>query len=194
MKALHSLFAALIFLGFTASAQAELGVGVFGTYHLSDAYTFSGPFADKITAPSGTNYGALVFFPIFPYLSIRTGLAYETLKFKTHYTGGLPTTDTRLENMLIPLNLHFEFPIVGLYAFGGLVFVSNQKTTPNSGTKAQSDTRTNLGIGYDFFNFTLLTLSGELEYLRGSRTIAPNTEYELKTNQLNLNIMARFTL
>lgn len=194
MRTLRLVSAALIFLGFTASAHAEFGVGVFGSYHISDSYTFSGPVADKVNSKGSNSFGALVFFPILPYFSVRAGLAYESLNFESTYLGGAAAIDTKLNNTLVPVNLHFEFPITGLYAFGGVIFVTNQKTDPDTFGKAGSDTRTNIGVGYDFFDLTLLTLSGELEYMRGSKNISPDPAYDLKVNNMNLNIMARFTL
>jgi len=194
MKALRLVSAALVLLGFTASAHAEFGVGVYGTYHMTDTYTFSGPVADKIESQSSSNVGALLFIPILPYFSIRTGVGYESLNFKSKYLGGAAAVDYKLTNMLIPINLHFEFPIVGLYAFGGVVFASNTKTDPDNLGKAGSDTRTNIGVGYDFLTFTLLSVSGEVEYMTGSKNISPNPSYDAKVNNLNLNLMARFTL
>jgi len=193
MRILRVLSAALIFLGFTTAAHAEFGVGVFGSYHISDSYTFSGPQADKINSKSSSNVGALVFFPVLPFFSLRTGLVYESLNFESTYTAGA-AVNTKLSNTLIPLNLHFEFPITGLYAFGGLIFVSNTSTDPSTSGKAGSDTRTNIGIGYDLMSLTLLTLSGEVEMQRGSKNISPDANFDLKANQMNLNIMARFTL
>jgi hypothetical protein len=194
MRTLRMLSAALVFLGFTTAAHAEFGVGVFGSYHMSDSYTFSGPLADKVNSKSSSNVGALVFLPILPYFSIRTGLVYESLNSEVLYAGGAAAVDTKLSNTLIPLNLHFEFPITGLYAFGGVIFVSNSSTEPSTMGKAGSDTRTNLGIGYDFLSLTLLTLSAEVEMQKGSKNVFPDATYDLKTNHTNLNIMARFTL
>jgi len=193
MKWLRLFSASLISFAFTTVAHAELGVGVFGSYHLTDNYTFSGPAADKISAKGSSSVGALLFLPVLPYFSLRAGLAYENLKFESKYTGGASSVTTTLENRLIPVNLHFEFPITGLYAFGGVIFVDNQKTTPGT-SKAGGDTRTNLGLGYDFFSFTLLSLSAELEYMRGSKNLSPDPAYTVKANNLNLNLMARFTL
>jgi len=193
MRTLRVLSAALIFLGFTSAAHAEFGVGVFGSYHITDSYTFSGSIADKINPKGSNNVGALVFLPIFPFFSIRTGLVYESLNFESTYTNST-AVNTKLSNTLIPVNLHFEFPITGLYAFGGVIFASNSSTDPSTSGKAGSDTRTNIGVGYDFFNLTLLTLSGEVEAQRGSKNISPDANFDLKANQLNLNIMARFTL
>ncbi|WP_413288551.1 outer membrane beta-barrel protein [Bdellovibrio sp. HCB337] len=193
MRMLRLVSAAMIFLGLVSSAHAELGVGVYGSYHMSDSYTFTGPNADSVKSKSSTNFGALLFFPILPYFSLRGGVAYESLNFESTFTGGGAAIDSKVNNMLIPVNLHFEFPIVGLYAFGGVIFVSNQKTDPDTAGKMGSDTRTNLGLGYDFFNFTLFTLSGELEYQKGSKNISPDPAYDMKVNNMNLNLMARFT-
>lgn len=193
MRMLRLVSAALIFLGLTSAAHAELGIGVYGSYHISDSYSFTGANADSIKGKGGSNFGALLFLPIFPYFSIRTGLGYENVTLESSYTGGAAATEMKLSNQLIPLNLHFEFPITGLYAFGGVVFVTNKKTDPDAGGKAGNDTRTNLGLGYDFFNFTLFRLSGELEYQKGSKNISPVAGYEVKANNANFNLMARFT-
>lgn len=193
MKSLQLCFATLLILGFTAQARAEFGVGVIGSYHLSDNYSFSGTGADSVKAKSGSSFGALAFVPILPWFSLRAGVSYEDLAFEYKYTNGT-TDDGKLTNMLVPVNLQFSLPLTGLYAFGGVVFSTNQKTSPDTGSKARNDTRTNLGLGYDFFSFTLLTLSGEVEYMMGNSNISPAAGTELKTNFVNLNLMARFTL
>jgi outer membrane protein with beta-barrel domain len=193
MKKLRSICAMILSLGFVSAAHAELGVGVFGSYQLSGNYSVAGAGIDSVKSKGGSTFGALLFFPVLPWFSVRGGVAYENTKFETNVTGG-GSSDTTLNNMLIPIDLQFHFPVVGLYAFAGAVFVSNQSTSPDTTGKAGSDTRTNLGIGYDFFSFTLLTLSGEVEYQKGSKNISPVSGYEMKTDSTNLTLMARFTL
>lgn len=193
MKNLRLIFLALISFGFVSAAHAELGVGVFGSYQLSGNYTASGTGLDSVKTKGANSVGALLFIPVLPWFSLRGGLAYENMKFESNLTGG-GSADTTLKNMLIPIDLQFHFPIVGLYAYGGVVFVSNQSTDPDTNGKAASDTRTNLGVGYDFFNFTLLTLSGEVEYQKGSKNISPAAGYDIKNDSVNLNVMLRFTL
>lgn len=193
MKKLRLICATILSLGFVSAAHAELGVGVFGSYQLSSNYTATGTGLDSIKGKGGSSFGALLFFPILPWFSIRGGVAYENTKFETNVTGG-SSSDTTLNNMLIPVDLQFHFPVVGLYAFAGAVFVSNQSTSPDTAGKAGSDTRTNLGVGYDLFNFTLLTLSGEVEYQKGSKNISPVSGYDVKNDSTNLTLMARFTL
>lgn len=192
MKRLRLICAMVLSLGFVSAAHAELGVGVFGSYPLSTNYTATGTGIDSVKGKGGNTFGALLFIPILPWFSIRGGVAYENTKFEVNSILG--SSDTTLNNMLIPVDLQFHFPVVGLYAFAGAVFVSNQKTDPDTNGKAGSDTRTNLGVGYDFFSFTLLTLSAEVEYQKGSKNISPISGNDLKTDSTNLNLMARFTL
>lgn len=193
MKKLRLICAMVLSLGFVSAAHAELGVGVFGTYQLSSTYTATGTGLDSVKGKGASSFGALVFFPVLPWFSLRGGVAYENAKFESTATGGA-MTDTTLNNMLIPVDLQFHFPVVGLYAFAGAVFVTNQSTSPDTNGKAGSDTRTNMGIGYDFFDLTLLTLSAEVEYQKGSKNISPVSGYDVKNDSMNLNLMARFTL
>jgi hypothetical protein len=193
MKKLRLICAMVLSLGFVSAAHAELGVGVYGSYQLSGNYTATGTGLDSVKSKGASTLGALLFVPILPWFTIRGGVGYENAKFESTLTGG-GTSDTTLNNMLIPVDLQFHFPVVGLYAFAGAVFVTNQSTDPDAAGKAGSDTRTNMGVGYDFFSFTLLTLSAEVEYQKGSKNISPVSGYDMKTDSTNLTLMARFTL
>lgn len=186
-------FAMILSLGFASAAHAELGVGVFGSYQLSSNYSMTAAGIDSVKGKGASSFGALLFFPVLPWFSLRGGVAYENSKFETTVTG-VGASDTTLNNMLIPVDLQFHFPIVGLYAFAGAVFVTNQSTSPDTNGKAGSDTRTNMGVGYDFFDLTFLTLSAEVEYQKGSKNISPVSGNDLKVDSTNLNLMARFTL
>lgn len=192
MKKLRWISLVLLSLGFVNAAHAELGVGVFGAYQLSSNYAATGVGIDSVKGKGGNTVGALLFVPVLPWFSLRGGVAYENMKFETNTAGG--ASDTTLKNTLIPVDLQFHFPVVGLYAFAGAVFVSNSSTSPDTNGKAGSDTRTNFGVGYDIFSFTLLTLSAEVEYQKGSKNISPVSGYDLKYDNTSLNVMARFTL
>jgi len=193
MKKLRLICAMVLSLGFVSAAHAELGVGVFGSYQLSSTYDVTGAGVDGVKGKGANSFGALLFFPVLPWFSLRGGVAYENSKFETTVTGGA-TSETTLKNTLIPVDLQFHFPVVGLYAFAGAVFVSNQSTDPDTNGKAGSDTRTNMGVGYDFFSLPFLTFSAEVEYQKGSKNISPVSGFDLKTSSTNLNLMARFTL
>jgi len=187
-------FAMMLSLGFASAAHAELGVGVFGSYQISGNYTYEAPGfpIDSMKSKGSSSFGALLFIPVLPWFSLRGGVAYESAKFETT-TSGTPS-ETSMSNMLIPVDLQFHFPVVGLYAFAGAVFVTNQSTSPDTLGKSGSDTRTQLGVGYDLFSLTLLTVSAEVDYQKGSKNISPVSGVDVKTDSTNLNLMARFTL
>lgn len=194
MRTLKIFLTSSLLLLTASAAHAEFGVGVIGSYHVKDSYTFSGAFADSATAQTSSSVGVLGFFPVFPYFSLRFGAMYEQLNMTANYTSGISSSSIRMNNLLIPLDLQFDIPATDLYVFGGVVEALNQSTSASSGAKAQNDTRINVGAGYNFISFAGLKLSAEIEDEMGSHSIAPNTDYNLKLNSWDFNLIARFTL
>ena len=176
------------------SFQAHAGLGVAGmlSYQM-DTWKGSGTGLDSVKAKSGTTrVGVMLWLPIFPTLTIRTGYILETQEAEYTYTN---TTKGELKasNHLIPLNLQFDLPFAGLYAFGGVLLATCDSVSPSAGNKCYNDDqRANLGVGYEFVSLGPVQLNGEAEYVRGMKNLSDNSAYDIKLeNALALNFLVR---
>lgn len=182
MKKLIALLTILTSL----SASADLGVGLLASGQ-QDTWKASIPGVDSISASKiSTRYGALLWFPIFPTLSVRTGYLIENQEAETKTAGGNSTST--LKNSVVPLNLQFSLPFTGAYIFGGLLFVSNFSNEP-SGSKLESDQRVNMGAGYEFYSFVVGSLNGELEYQYGTKNLSPAAGSDIKNSAIGANLI-----
>jgi hypothetical protein len=184
------LVLASLFIG--VHAHAELGVGVLGSYHLSESYSLTSDegLGETATGKGGYALGAIIFVPLLPELSVRTGLLYEHLRIDD----GVGTSVDRvtLENVALPADLQFSIPLTDLYVFGGAVIAANYNSS--SGTHMNTDVRLDAGLGYSFVTLGPLKLSGEFEYMYGITNISPNNDDKLMTRFLTFNLVGRFTL
>lgn len=175
------------------SLHANAGLGVAGLLsYQQDTWKGSGTGLDSVKSNKGTNrMGVLLWLPIFPTLTVRTGYVLETQTAEYSYTAGTKS-EVKASNHLIPINLQFDLPLVGLYAFGGVVLVTCDSASP-SGTKCYNDDqRANLGLGYEFISLGPVQLNGELEYQRGTKNLSDNAAYDIKLeNALALNFLVR---
>ncbi len=177
---------ALITVFISLSASADLGVGILVSGQ-KDSWTASGAGFDSVSSPKmSTRYGALLWFPIFPTLSIRTGYLIENQEME--FTGSGITATMTLKNSIVPLNLQFSLPFTGAYVFGGVLFASNFSNEP-SGSKLESDQRVNLGAGYEFYSFVVGSLNGELEYQYGTKNLVNVAGNELKSRAIGANLI-----
>jgi hypothetical protein len=175
----------LVFL-FATSSWAGFGVGVLGGLQ-KDTWSVSGAGLNSVdSSKNTTRLGALVWLPILPTLSVRTGYLIENQSTTVVTTVGSSSAD--LTNTVIPVNLQFEIPITGLYAFGGLLMVSNQSIDPSSSSKNNNDNRTNIGVGYDMLGLPLMALAAEVEYQMGNN-VNPTAGYTAKVSTLGLNLV-----
>lgn len=190
MRLIKITISSLILL-VSAQAFAGLGVGALGSYQ-QDTWTASGPNLLSAKAAKGTTrMGALLWIPIFPTLTIRTGYLIETQELETAYSSTTVIVENKLTNSVIPVNLQFDLPLVGLYIFGGALMVTNDSVTPSTSTKSESDLRINTGIGYEFISLAVVSINGELEYQQGTKNISPSPGFDLKVNALAANLIFR---
>jgi hypothetical protein len=168
----------------SSPSWAGLGVGVLGGLQ-KDTWSVSGTGLSSVDASKNTSrLGALLWLPILPTLSVRTGYLMEN-QSTTVNSGGTTYSYT---NSVIPINLQFELPLTGLYAFGGLLMVTNQSVDPSTTSKNNNDTRTNLGVGYDMLGLPLMSLAAELEYQMGSN-VNPTAGYSSKLTAIGINLV-----
>jgi hypothetical protein len=182
---MKKIIAALVLLT-SLSASADLGVGALISGQ-KDSWTASGPGLNSVSSPKmSSRYGALLWFPIFPTLSVRTGYLIENLELESETSLG--TFTTTYKNSVVPLNLQFSLPFTGAYIFGGLLFASNFSAEPG-GNKLESDQRVNMGAGYEFFSFVVGSLNGELEYQYGTKNLSSTDGFEIKSRALTANLI-----
>lgn len=195
MKHLISL---IVFLG-ALPAFANLEVAAITSYNQTTFSSSGGASSmNKSTAP---RFGALLLLPMFPGLSLRTGVVYEDRKSSDN-DSTLPgvTYEFKDRTMAIPLNLQVGLPVTSLYLFGGFVLMKTQDTTvtsssalvPTSTDKTPDDTAINVGLGYDFYTFGLFRLAGELESVTGTKNLVTSGSGEIKQSSLGANVVLAF--
>lgn len=181
----------LVILAFTvltlsSNAWAGLGIGISGGLQ-KDTWTVSGTGVTSYDAPKNTTHlGVLLWLPILPTLTIRTGYLLESQAYTVNSSGS--TSSVTLINAVIPANLQIDLPLTGLYVFGGLLLASNQSIDPSSNTKNSNDTRTNLGLGYDMLGLPLMGLDIELEYQKGGN-VSPSAGFDTKMSAIGMNLV-----
>ena len=182
-----TIAALLLVLGFQAHADLGAGVLVSGA---KDTWDATGPSLNSVDADGmTTRYGVMVWFPLFPGLSMRVGYLRETEKLTAKYSN-IGTADSTITNNLVPINLQLGLPVTDLYVFGGGVFASNDKVDP-SGTW-NNDLRVNLGLGYSVVDLGPAQLNVELEYQKGTRNLSESPGFDIKNQSIALNIGAQF--
>lgn len=120
--------------------------------------------------------GIIDFFGV----GIRTGLIYTSRDLTGSTSSSIPFVSQNFTQNLkyfdIPANVVLFLPITDLYVFGGLKFgfkASGGIPAAYSGfVSSNIETETlnmlfNVGVGYDFIDLGLFTISGELEYEHG---------------------------
>ena len=169
-----------------SSAWAGLGIGITGGLQ-KDTWTVSGAGLTSYDVPKNSSHlGVLLWLPILPTLTIRTGYLLESQAYTVNSSGG--TSSVSVTNAVIPADLQIDLPLTGLYVFGGLLFASNQSIDPSSNTKNNNDTRTNLGLGYDLLGLPLMGLDLELEYQKGIN-VSPSAGYDTKMSAVGMNLV-----
>lgn len=195
---IRNIFAsAALIVAFAAAvpAHANLEVAAVAQAVQTTFETSGGTSVDNV---SGSRLGALLLFPIFPGVSVRTGAIMADRK--TTYASVLGDIEVKDKLMDIPLNVQVGLPITSMYVFGGLVFSNTQSsdcssTLPGvscSSSKTPGDTLVNVGVGGDLFSFALVRISLEAEYQKGTKDLDDSSGSELKQSNMGVGLVAAF--
>lgn len=186
-----AFFAALA-VSFSAHANLEIaGIAQVAQTHF-DLKDLPG-----VDVKNGTNtrIGALLFLPVLPTLSLRTGAIYHDRKMKSEITGfgDITTTDKLLE---VPLNLQWNIPVTSAFVYGGLMFDLTQKTECDAPAgfdckKTPNDTAVNIGAGYNLVSFGLIRWAIEIEHQRGTKDLVDGAG-EIKQSNWALGTVLAF--
>lgn len=143
--------------------------------------------------------GALLFLPLLPTLSLRTGLLTTERTTDIESAAGGFTAKDKLT--LIPLNLQWNLPVTSLFIFGGITLINTQSSSISncsgaadcsvSVSKTPNDSAVNLGLGYNIVSFALFRWALEVEYQNGSKDLIDGAG-ELKASSLNLGTVLAF--
>jgi hypothetical protein len=198
-----ALLGALVLWSLPSHALLEIGGVVAGrgdTFNEnSAAYDFS----------TGMSYhtGLLGKVSLLPFISLRTGVIQRSRHVTvtgpldaagTGTSGEAELKDTTLD---IPINAQFDLPLVGLYAFGGVIWSKTQSSKCESKTAGLTcglanaskpdDFIYDLGVGYKVLNFPLLSLGLEAQVDFGNRNLG-SSALELKQQGYSVGLAAWF--
>ncbi len=186
------LLSTIALLALANTAKAELTVGVLAGIK-KDSYSYTAAAVDSVEYPMSSRVGALLTLPLFPLLSLRTGVMLDTDKFDVTYTG-LSKVSSVASFTSIPLDLQIGLPLTGLYVYGGAVLAMNTKYEVGGSAateKLKADTRMNLGLGYEVFSLAVAKLALEVNYEKGMSNISQIAGEEIKSGHLGLNLAAK---
>lgn len=195
MKKMFALVSLVFAFAAAVPARANLEIAAVAQA-VQTTYEASG--GGSVDNVSGTKLGALVLFPIFPGVSIRTGAIMGQRKAKvSSILGDIEYTDTLMD---IPVNVQIGLPITSMYVFGGLVLSNTQSTDCTSSiagasctsSKTPSDNLVNVGIGGDLFSLAVVRISLEAEYQKGMKDLDDSSSGELKQSNLGVGLVAAF--
>lgn len=186
-------------LAFAVNAHANLEIA--GIAQMAKtSYSTSDVGGVEYKGKNDMRIGALLFLPLLPTLSLRTGLltTERTTDVDAGAAGGFTAKD---KLTLIPLNLQWNLPVTSLFIFGGITLINTQSSSISdcsgaancsvSVAKTPNDTAMNFGVGYNIVSFALFRWALEVEYQNGSKDLLDGAG-ELKASSLNLGTVFAF--